>query len=206
MITLIDYGIGNLQAFLNLYQRLHIPVSVATSVSDIEAATKLVLPGVGHFDHAMQLFNSSIMKDAIVKKVTQESTPIIGICVGMQMLADSSEEGSEPGLGWIPGRVRSLKSMLKNADLPLPHMGWNDVIPHGKLQLFNDFSPEDTRFYFLHSFYFEPKFVEHSIAATNYGVEFCCAVNKGNIYGVQFHPEKSHHFGEQLLKNFSEIE
>lgn len=205
MITLIDYGIGNLQAFLNLYQRLHIPVIVATTAEQIEQASKLILPGVGHFDHAMRLFNSSPMKNAVVRKVTQDGTPIIGICVGMQMLAHSSDEGSEAGLGWVPGRVRAFKDVLAHSALPLPHMGWNDVKLTSSSALFKNFNSEDTRFYFLHSYYFEPENLEHCLAQCDYGIDFSCAVNKGNVYGVQFHPEKSHHFGELLLKNFAEL-
>ncbi|MBU1619111.1 MAG: imidazole glycerol phosphate synthase subunit HisH [Gammaproteobacteria bacterium] len=205
MITLINYGIGNLQAFLNLYQRLHIPVKVATTEAEILQATKLILPGVGHFDYAMQLFNASPMKEAVVKKVMDEGTPILGICVGMQMLAHSSDEGEERGLGWVPGRVRSFSSVLEEGELPLPHMGWNDVIPERSVGLFKDFDPSDSRFYFLHSYFFECEQAGHSLARTDYGLNFSCAVGKDNVYGVQFHPEKSHHFGEQLLRNFAEL-
>lgn len=205
MIALIDYGLGNLQAFINLYQRLHIPVSVATTSADIEKASKLILPGVGHFDHAMQLFNASEMKEAIVRRVTEDGVPIIGICVGMQMLAYSSEEGSESGLGWIPGKVKCFKNALADSHLPLPHMGWNDVIATNGAALFKQFDPEDTRFYFLHSYYFEPEKAEYCMGRCDYGLHFSCAVNKDNVYGVQFHPEKSHHFGELLLKNFAEL-
>lgn len=205
MIVLIDYGIGNLQAFLNLYQRLHIPVMVATTIEDIEKADKLVLPGVGHFDHAMKRFNSSIMKDTVIRKVTEEKVPIIGICVGMQMLANFSDEGLEKGLGWIPGRVRSLKNKLAESNLPMPHMGWNDVVAMNEQPLFKNLKLDDTRFYFLHSYYFEPEQADFCIARCDYGLSFSCAVRKENVYGVQFHPEKSHHFGEQLLKNFAEL-
>ncbi len=205
MIALIDYGIGNLQAFLNLYQRLHIPVMVATTAEHIEQADKLILPGVGHFDHAMQLFNASVMKDAVVRRVKEHNVPILGICVGMQMLAYTSDEGAEPGLGWVPGNVRSLKRALSDTKLPMPHMGWNDVVPTSDAQLFRHFSSEDTRFYFLHSYYFEPEHSDFCIAKCEYGMSFSCAVRNGNVFGVQFHPEKSHHFGEQLLKNFAEL-
>lgn len=205
MIALIDYGIGNLKAFVNLYQRLHIPVEVATTEEQILAADKLILPGVGHFDHAMKSFNDSVMRDSVLSQVKEKDVPLIGICVGMQMLANTSEEGNEPGLGLIPGKVRNLRSMLQDSRLPLPHMGWNDVIPLPNEPLFSDFCEVDNRFYFLHSFYFEPSEERYSIAKSNYGFDFTCAVKKNNVYGVQFHPEKSHHFGERLLKNFSEL-
>lgn len=205
MITLIDYGVGNLQALLNLYERLHIHVVIAKTGAQIDQASKLILPGVGHFDHAMQLFNASPMRDSIVRKVTEEGTPILGICVGMQMLAQSSDEGIERGLGWVPGRVKSFQSVLADSSLPLPHMGWNDVQLSRSDSLFRGFSSDDTRFYFLHSYYFEPADYKHSLAQCDYGFNFSCAVNKDNVYGVQFHPEKSHHFGELLLKNFAEL-
>ncbi|HII4612391.1 imidazole glycerol phosphate synthase subunit HisH [Aeromonas hydrophila] len=205
MIALIDYGIGNLQAFLNLYERLHIPVIVAKTTEHIEQADKLILPGVGHFDHAMQLFNASPMRDAVVNRVIHDKVPILGICVGMQMLAFASEEGMEPGLGWIPGYVRSLKHVLAHTHLPMPHMGWNDVVADKNTPLFKNFASDDARFYFLHSYYFEPEHSDFCIAQCDYGISFSCAVSKGNVFGVQFHPEKSHHFGEQLLRNFAEL-
>lgn len=205
MIALIDYGIGNLQAFLNLYQRLHIPIMIATEPEHIELADKLILPGVGHFDHAMQLFNASPMREAIVRRVIEEEVPILGICVGMQMLAFSSDEGDEPGLGWIPGHVRSLKDAQPHANLPMPHMGWNDVLAAEDAPLFRQFTSDDTRFYFLHSYYFEPQNSKYCMAKCNYGIPFSCAVRNGKVFGVQFHPEKSHHFGERLLRNFAEL-
>lgn len=205
MIALIDYGIGNLQAFLNLYQRLHIPVTVAKTAKDIEQATKLILPGVGHFDHAMQLFNASVMKEVVLRKVKDEGVPILGICVGMQMLANSSDEGVELGLGLVPGKVRAFTNVLEGSGLPLPHMGWNDVIAKPGAALFDQFDPSDTRFYFLHSYYFEPESTVYCMGRCHYGLPFSCAVSNGNVFGVQFHPEKSHHFGELLLKNFAEL-
>jgi glutamine amidotransferase len=205
MIALIHYGLGNIQAFVNVYQRLHIPVTIATSAEEIRKADKLILPGVGHFDHAMQLFNASGMRDAVEQQVLQQQVPILGICVGMQMLAKRSDEGNEQGLGWIDGEVKSLQTALPSPlNFPLPHMGWNDVSPVLSNPLFDGFDASDSRFYFLHSYYFACANDQHEIASADYGLNFCCAVNLANIYGVQFHPEKSHHFGEQLLKNFAE--
>lgn len=205
MITLIDYGVGNLTAFLNVYKRLHIPVKVASKVEDVESATKLILPGVGNFDYAMKLFNQSGLRDVVHRKVISQNTPILGICVGMQMLADSSEEGVEKGLGWIPGSVKLFDFDERKLKLPMPHMGWNDVEPNQCDDLYAGFVKGDCRFYFLHSYYYLAEDDSYDIASSYYGDKFCCSVNKDNIYGVQFHPEKSHHFGELLLKNFAEL-
>jgi len=204
MITIINYGLGNIQAFVNVYKRLHIPVTVASSVSGFAEASKLILPGVGAFDHAMQRLNGSGMREALSDLVQEQGVPVLGICVGMQMLADGSDEGELPGLGWISGRVRSFNSVPQLADLPLPHMGWNDVKPIADCQLFDGLE-EDSRFYFLHSYFFECQQPESTAATASYGVDFSCAVAADNVYGVQFHPEKSHHFGVALLKNFAEL-
>tara|TARA_R110001606_G_scaffold380330_1_gene540806 strand:- start:251 stop:874 length:624 start_codon:yes stop_codon:yes gene_type:complete len=205
MIALIDYGLGNIQAFINLYQRLHIPVMVARTPEQILDADKLILPGVGHFDHAMQLFNNSGLRDVTERQVLDNSIPVLGICVGMQMLARRSDEGIEAGLGWIDAEVRALKNLMPaNSLLPLPHMGWNDIIPDVESSLFRGFDKSDSRFYFLHSFYFDCDDEQSSLAIVDYGQPFCCAANHQRIYGVQFHPEKSHYFGERLLRNFAE--
>lgn len=204
MITIIDYGLGNIQAFVNVYRRLHIPVSVAQTAAQLDGATKLILPGVGAFDHAIERLDASGMRPTLDELVQQHKMPVLGICVGMQILADSSEEGASAGLGWVPGRVRSFKSLPNLADLPLPHMGWNDVSPAPGSALFKGFE-DDARFYFLHSFFFDCDNAEQSAAMTSYGLEFSCAVRAQNVYGVQFHPEKSHHFGVGLLKNFAEL-
>lgn len=204
MIGIIDYGLGNINAFLNIYKRLHIPAKRLNTPEDFHDVTKLILPGVGAFDHAMDTFNKSGMREIIEKKIFQENTPVIGICVGMQMLADSSDEGKLPGLGWIPGVVRKFDESKIPFATRLPHMGWNDVVIDRNATVFQDF-PEDSRFYFLHSYYFECESPEDSIAIADYGGNFTCAVRHGNINGVQFHPEKSHHFGVKLLENFSKI-
>ncbi|MBK5400150.1 imidazole glycerol phosphate synthase subunit HisH [Pseudomonas sp. TH39(2020)] len=204
MITIIDYGLGNIQAFVNVYRRLHIPVSVAKCASDLEGASKLILPGVGAFDHAIERLDASGMRPALNELVQHQKIPVLGICVGMQILANSSEEGSLPGLGWVPGSVRSFKAIPELSALALPHMGWNDVTPASDSALFKGFEME-SRFYFLHSFFFECLNAEHIAATSTYGLDFSCAVRAGNVYGVQFHPEKSHHFGVGLLKNFAEL-
>lgn len=204
MIKIIDYGLGNIQAFVNVYKRLHIPVSVAKSASDLVGATKLILPGVGAFDHAIEHLNDSGMRQTLDSMVQEQKVPVLGICVGMQILANSSEEGVLPGLGWVPGRVRAFKNVSGLLDLPVPHMGWNDVVPVAGSHLFCGMET-DARFYFLHSYFFECEQAGNSAASASYGLDFSCAVAAGHVYGVQFHPEKSHHFGVALLKNFAEL-
>tara|TARA_R110002074_G_scaffold59975_2_gene145530 strand:+ start:476 stop:1090 length:615 start_codon:yes stop_codon:yes gene_type:complete len=204
MITIIDYGLGNIKAFVNVYKRLHIPVKVAQSATELTAASKLILPGVGAFDHAMTRLNVSGMRETIDELVMAQKIPVLGICVGMQMLATGSEEGKLAGLGWVPGIVKAFDSSTQQAGLPLPHMGWNEVHPHPASGLFSGLDSSG-RFYFLHSYYFSCENKDNEIASTAYGLDFSCAVSSGHIYGVQFHPEKSHHCGVTLLKNFAEL-
>jgi len=203
MIRIVDYGLGNILAFQNVYKRLNIEAAIARRPEDLRGATRLILPGVGAFDHAMELLDASGLRQAVDELVLGKRVPVLGICVGMQILAQSSEEGSKRGLGWIDGRVRGFKSLGRD-DLLLPHMGWNDVRPRTATRLFDGLQA-DARFYFLHSFFFECSRQEDVAAVSSYGIDFSCAVNAGNIFGVQFHPEKSHHFGTQLLKNFAEL-
>ena len=203
MIKIIDYGLGNILAFQNMYKRLNVPVGIARTVDDLRHATRLILPGVGAFDHAMEELDRSGMRARLDELVLGEKMPVLGICVGMQMLAERSDEGRLAGLGWIPGEVKGFKG-LNQPDLLLPHMGWNDVQPAAGHRMFNELHT-DARFYFLHSFYFECTDPAHIAAVSSYGKEFSCAVSASHIHGVQFHPEKSHHFGAQLLKNFAEL-
>jgi len=204
MIAIIDYGLGNVLAFVNVYNRLNIPVAVASSASDLANVTKLILPGVGSFDHAMHLFDTSGMRQPVEQLVLQNAIPVLGICVGMQMLANSSDEGALPGLGWIDGKVKKFAPSAMPLGTNLPHMGWNDVRPVVDGGLFKGME-QDARFYFLHSYYFECHQQPNILAFTDYGGNFNCAVRRDNVYGVQFHPEKSHYFGAKLLKNFSDI-
>jgi glutamine amidotransferase len=204
MITIVDYGLGNIAAFANVYNRANINVSIARTADDLKGASKLILPGVGHFDHAMELLQQSGMRDKLDDLVLRERAPVIGICVGMQILARSSEEGRLPGLGWLDADVKAFKSRAATKDMALPHMGWNDVRPTSANKLFEELET-GARFYFLHSYYFDCDRQQDVLAICNYGADFGCAVHSANIYGVQFHPEKSHRFGTCLLKNFAEL-
>ena len=201
MIAIVDYGLGNVQAFQEVYNRLNIPVLIARSTKDLLNATKLILPGVGSFDYAISKLNESGMRQNIEDLVVDEKIPILGVCVGMQMLARSSEEGNLKGLGWIDATVKRFDS--SNGTI-LPHMGWNNVSPKSYNGLFKNIK-EDMKFYFLHEYYFDALEESDVEATANYDGEYVCAVRKDNVFGVQFHPEKSHHFGMHLLKNFSEI-
>lgn len=204
MITIINYGLGNVRAFANLYKRLNIPAAVAARAQDLDGASKLILPGVGAFDHAMELLNGSGMREALDDMVLRKSVPVLGVCAGMQILAPGSEEGRLAGLGWIAGRVRRFDDKTLQPPPRLPHMGWNDVVPNSGSGLFNGLE-HDARFYFLHSYYFDCASNDNVLATSEYGIAFGSAIRSNNIYGVQFHPEKSHDYGVRLLKNFAEL-
>ena len=204
MIGIIDYGLGNVKAFANVYKILNIPVVIVKQPSDLKNISKAILPGVGAFDYAMKKFENSGMKPLLGEMVLLHHVPVLGICVGMQMLARSSEEGTLPGLGWVDGEVKRFNPSSLLSSMRVPHMGWNNIKPLNLNSLLEglDF---DARFYFLHSYYFQSHRSEDVIAVTDYCGEFACAVNSGNVYGVQFHPEKSHQWGIRLLENFARL-
>lgn len=206
MIAIVDYGLGNIRAFENVYKRLGIACCLAREPQQLEQADRIILPGVGAFDHAMTALNESGMREALDRRVKEDKIPVLGICVGMQMLSDSSEEGTLPGLGWVPGQVK--KFAFADSDLaaryPLPHMGWNNVQLDREDPLFAGLEAAP-RFYFLHSYYFHCQQQESSLASADYGDRFSCIVRNGNVYGVQCHPEKSHGNGVSLLKNFASV-
>ena len=204
MIAIVDYGLGNVRAFLNVYKRLNVDARAARTANDLKDASKVILPGVGTFDHAIERLERSGMRESLDDLVLAQRVPVLGVCVGMQILGYSSDEGTRPGLGWIPGHVRRFDSLRSTEQLPLPHMGWNDVRPVFANRLFDQLQ-QDARFYFLHSYYFQCERAEDAVALTTYGTDFSSAVNSGNIFGVQFHPEKSHHFGTRLLHNFADL-
>ena len=203
MISVIDFGCGNTHAFINAFKRLNVPANIARSVAEVEKAEKIVLPGVGSFDYVMNNFNNSGLRDVVEQKVLVEKIDVIGVCAGMQIFAETSDEGNEKGLGWIKGHIQQFDTSLIKHKTKLPHMGWNTVNPVNN-QLFEGIDVS-SRFYFVHSYYFANSNPENIAATTNYAGSFTSAVKRDNIYGVQFHPEKSHGNGLQLLKNFAEL-
>lgn len=202
MICVVDYGVGNVQAFLNVFKRLGVDAKRASTSDALAGATRLILPGVGHFDHAIQRLNDSGMRPRLEELVLRSHVPIVGVCVGMQMLAEGSDEGLLPGLNWIPGRVRAFSSHPGSKSLPLPHMGWNELQPCAGAKLFAEGFDDAPQFYFLHSYYFDAHDRDDVAATAHYGMDFDAVVSRGHIHGVQCHPEKSHHWGEQFLQNF----
>jgi glutamine amidotransferase len=204
VITIVDYGLGNVLAFANIYKRLNIDVSIARGPADLQNASKIILPGVGAYDHAMTRLEQSKMRPVLDELVQRKHVPVLGVCIGMQMLARGSDEGKVPGLGWLDADVRSFKGQ-PSFDLPIPHIGWNDVeVAPGGSGLFTHLEA-DARFYFLHSYYLDCDDIADIAAVSTYGLRFSCAVRRANVYGVQFHPEKSHEHGTQLLKNFAAL-
>jgi glutamine amidotransferase len=202
MITIIDYGVGNIFAFQNVYKRLNIPTKIAKNISDLASAKKIILPGVGAFDYAMHRLNDSGMREKLDELVLDKKVPVLGICVGMQMMGNKSDEGVMEGLKWIDADILKFDETLIKQRTKLPHMGWNDVVMTKNNILFNELD-ENAIFYFLHSYYFKCHQQNDVIATTEYGIPFTSAVNVNNIFGIQFHPEKSHRYGEQLLNNFA---
>ena len=198
-------GVGlenSLPVFDKIRKNLNIPVKIVSNPSDLKNSEKFILPGVGAFDYAMDKLNNSGMRDILDNLIKNEKKYILGICVGMQMLTKSSDEGVRSGLSWLDAKVKKFNQDKNDYELCIPHMGWNNVQPQ-QHRLFKDL--QDPRFYFLHSYYFSSDSSEEVLAVTNYGARFSSAVHNQHIYGVQFHPEKSHHWGVQLLKNFAEL-
>ena len=204
MISIIDYGLGNINAFANIFKNLNIEVDISSTPRQLHGVKKIVLPGVGSFDWAMTLLNKSGMREYLDELVIEKKIPVIGVCVGMQIMAENSEEGIMEGLGWFRGKVKKFDFTKSTNALQVPHMGWNHVKPSKNHPLFKGILAEDF-FYFLHSYYVVTEEKSVSIASTNYGLDFTSVTQKENIYGVQFHPEKSHFSGINLLKNFAEM-
>jgi len=204
LIGIVDYGSGNIQAIANIYNRLNVPFQVLNQPDSLKKANHLILPGVGAFDAAMRELNDSGLREALDIEVLIKKKPVLGVCVGMQILAESSEEGGLPGLGWITGKVRKF-DVAKLKEKPfLPHMGWNTVEQKMEHSIFKDIDHE-LGFYFVHSYYFEPSQQENILGTSFYGESFAAAVFNNQIFGMQFHPEKSHSNGVRLLSNFAKL-
>lgn len=201
MITIIDYGMGNLGSIKNMFKHIGVAACISSEPSEIAHADKLLLPGVGAFDSAMTRINRSGLREVLDHKALVEKVPILGICLGMQLLTHGSEEGYLPGLGWIPAMTTRFPAQ---SGLKVPHMGWNEVSLVRQSRLIAGL-PVDSRFYFVHSYCVHVEQPNDSILKATYGVTFDAAVEHDNIYGAQFHPEKSHKFGMKLLSNFAGI-
>ena len=201
MITIINYGMGNLGSIANMLKRIGYSSEISSDAGKIDAAEKIILPGVGHFDKAMVNIEKLGLKELIRKKALVDKTPMLGICLGMQLMCKSSEEGSKPGLGLIDAEVKRFH--FSQNSLKIPHMGWNLVSRQKESRLFstNNTAP---RFYFVHSYHVVCAHHEYVLTTSNHGYEFVSAFEQDNILGVQFHPEKSHRFGMELLRNFIE--
>ncbi len=202
MITIINYGSGNINAIGNIYERLKIPFKIANNPEEVKDAQKIILPGVGAFDETISMLDKSGFRKVLDTDVLENKVPFLGIFVGMQILAQKSEEGRLPGLGWINGEVKKIDKTLLNQKPMIPHLGWN-TIKASKENLLFDGVDEEEGFYFILSFYFDCADDKDVLSTTFYGKSFASSVNNKNIYGVQFHPEKSHQNGIKLLQNFA---
>lgn len=201
VIIIVDYQMGNLGSIQNMLRKAGAETMISRDLRQIASAEALILPGVGRFDRAMEHLDQMKLRPALEEAVLDRKIPTLGICLGMQLMTDHSEEGDVDGLGWFRGRVKKFepKPELK---LPVPHMGWNDFVETQPDPLLNGLTADDTRFYFVHSYAVTLENPLEALALTDYGGRFVSVLGRENIRGVQFHPEKSHRFGLALLKNF----
>lgn len=203
MIVIVDYGVGNLGSIKNMFKKAGFKAEASSDPAIIRAAEKLILPGVGAFDAAMRKFRETGLVSVVGELVLEKRIPVLGLCVGLQLMSKGSEEGTEAGLGWFDAETIRFKFDAEHAHLKIPHMGWNEIRICREHPLVAGL-PADSRFYFVHSYHVVAKDTETVLAETEYGVNIHSILGKGNIVGAQFHPEKSHKFGLQLLKNFAE--
>lgn len=201
MITIIDYGLGNLGSVKNMLKKIGADCEVTNDLDTIRKATKIILPGVGAFDAAMERLTNNALRDVLDEKALNEKIPVLGICLGMQLLTEGSEEGELPGLGWVPARSHKF-SAVNYPGLKIPHMGWNFVVKSNDHKLTTGFT-DDYRFYFVHSYFVKTHDAKHSLLCTTHGITFDSAIQNENITGAQFHPEKSHRYGMELFQNFA---
>jgi imidazole glycerol-phosphate synthase subunit HisH len=203
MISIIDCGMGNVGSIANMLKKIGVHSAVTSDLEDIQASEKLILPGIGAFDQGMQSLTSRGLIEVLNRKVVEQKTPVLGICLGAQLITRGSEEGRLPGLGWIAADTVRFSRAAGNGNLKIPHMGWNYVDPASDDALLRDLPPQP-RFYFVHSYHLRCDRDSDVIGWTEYRYRFASVVRHENICGMQFHPEKSHKFGLQLLRNFVE--
>lgn len=202
MITIVDYGVGNVGSILNMLRKVGAKARLGSHPDDIASAEKLILPGIGHFGHGMRMLGQSGMTAALEEQALVRKVPTLGICLGMQMMTRGSEESDMPGLGWVAADTARFPA---THDLRVPHMGWNKVTPNGDPALFNRAASEADRYYFVHSYFVRTDRPEDTAAYCDYGVRFTAAFQTNNLFGAQFHPEKSHMFGMKLLRKFADL-
>lgn len=204
MIGIVNYGSGNLMAIANIYKNLNIDHKIVSEPEELASCDKLILPGVGSFDYNMSMMNKSGLRKSLDSMVLEKKTPVLGICLGLQIMAESSEEGELEGLGWIKAKVVKFDEKKIQVKPKVPHMGWNSIEVKNAPELFENVDP-DVGFYFIHSYFIQVEDESNIMTTTEYGENFVSAVCKGNIFATQYHPEKSHSNGIQLLKNFANI-
>lgn len=203
MIAIINYGLGNLTSIQNMFRRISVDAVITDDPQKIRNASRLLLPGVGHFKKGMANLHETGLTDVLHREVKENGKPILGICLGAQLMTSHSEEGDIDGLGWVDAvTVKFDKEKLKS--LPIPHMGWSDIQLTSSSELWEGLPP-DPRFYFVHAYHFLFDKVHEVTATSKYGYEFACAFKNHNVFGAQFHPEKSHKFGMKVLENFSKL-
>lgn len=204
-VVIVDYGMGNIASIRNMLAKTGRPAELSDDPQSVHDAEYLILPGVGAFDEAMRALAASGLREAILARQQSPDRPLLGVCLGMQLLLEGSEEGVLPGLGLIPGVCRRFPSTWADKPLLVPHMGWNEVRPAapgvGPLPSIG----ADARYYFVHSYYADPAEGEHVYGRTSYGLEYASAIRRDLIVGVQFHPEKSHRHGMRLLQEFVSV-
>lgn len=203
MIIIVDYKVGNLGSILNMLKKIGVQGEITSDKSKIEKADKLILPGVGSFDTGMRNLQELDLIELLNYKVIDNKIPVLGICLGMQLLTKSSEEGDLAGFSWVDGKSKKFEFPAES-DLKVPHMGWDYVYQKKDSALFKEMYDEP-KFYFVHSYYVKLTNDVDILTTTNFGIDFCSSLEKGNIFGAQFHPEKSHKFGMKLLSNFANI-
>jgi imidazole glycerol-phosphate synthase subunit HisH len=203
MLVIIDYHTGNPGSIANMVRKIGHSCIISGDHNDILAADRIILPGVGSFDHGMNQLESSGLVEILNRKVMVEKTPVLGICLGMQLFANGSEEGTKNGLGWIRARVKRFLPEVNGTKIRVPHIGWNNIRPIGKSSILTGMD-QDTRFYFVHSYHLLPEDPDIICMESSYGENFVAGITCNNVAGVQFHPEKSHKYGMLLLKNFME--